>query len=231
MARTPRSNRSDGDQTARQILDAAGPLFASVGFAEATGKAIAERAGVDVASINYHFGGRAGLYEATLVEAHRQLISLGELEALAASPLPAADKLARLLDTILGFALTHAGWPVHLLAREILAPSSHFAVVREGEIEPKLLVVQRILGEITGIPPGDPALLRCMVSIAAPCLMLAVASAGAPGPVQAVRQMRREDLAAHMHTFAMAGLAAVAREWQAAQPKGRTRASRQGSAD
>jgi len=215
--KTPRSNRSDGEQTSRQILEAAGPLFATVGFAEATGKAIAEHAGVDVASINYHFGGRAGLYEATLVEAHRQLISLGELEAIAASALPAADKLARLFDTILGLAFTSAGWPVHLLAREILAPSSHFRVVREGEIEPKLIVVQRILGEATGIPPGDPALLRCMISIAAPCLMLAVAGAGAPGPVQAVRAMSREALSAHMHTFAMAGLAAVAREWQGTQ--------------
>ena len=216
MTRTPRTNRSDGDQTSRQILHAAGPLFAAVGFAEATGKAIAERAGVDVASINYHFGGRAGLYEAALVEAHRQLISLAELEAIGASGHAAADKLGMLIDVLLGVALSHDGWPAHLLAREVLAPSSHFKVVLDSEIAPKVLAVQGILSEATGIPVGDPALLRSMVSIMAPCLMLAVAGSGGgvPGPAQALRQMPKEALSVHLRTFAMGGLAAVVQQRQ-----------------
>lgn len=213
MSKISRTNRSDGDETSRQILNAAGPLFASIGFAEATGKAIAERAGVDVASINYHFGGRAGLYEATLVAAHRQLFTLTELETISTTDCDPADKLGLLIDMLLGVALSPDGWPAQLLAREVLAPSSHFRAVLDSEIEPKVRVVQRIVSTATGIPAGDPALLRCLVSIVAPCLMLAVAgSGGVPGPVLAVRSMPKETLSAHLRTFAMAGLAAVAQE-------------------
>lgn len=214
MTRMKRITRSDGDQTSRDILEAAGPLFAQAGFAETTAKTIAERAGADVASINYHFGGRAQLYQATLLEAHRRLVSLSELEVLAASNQPAMEKFVQLLDILLDVALQPDGWPAHLLAREVLSPSSHFQVVLDAEIEPKLAVVQRILSEATGIPAGDPALLRCIVSVAAPCLMLAVAASGVPGPVRTLRQMSREDLSAHMHIFATAGVAAVAHQWK-----------------
>jgi AcrR family transcriptional regulator len=201
--------RTDGDNTSRRILDAAGPLFAASGFAETTNKAIAQQAGVDLASINYHFGGRGGLYQATLAEAHRQLIKLGDLESIDASGLPAVDKLARLIDVLLGAAFTGDGWPVRLLAREILAPSSYLSVLMNQEIQPKLVIVQRILSHVSGIPPDDPALLRCMISVAAPCLMLVVAGSHVPGPAESIRQMPKNVLARHLYTFAVAGLTAI----------------------
>ncbi|WP_420105428.1 TetR/AcrR family transcriptional regulator [Herbaspirillum huttiense] len=202
--------------TSRRILEAAGPLFAASGFAETTSKAIAEQAGVDLASINYHFGGRGGLYQAALAEAHRQLVKLSDLESIDAAGLPGAEKLARLIDLLLGVAFAGSGWPVRLLAREVLAPSSHMATLMSEEIQPKLVVVQRILAEVSGIPAGDPALLRCMISVAAPCLMLVVAGTGIPGPAQAIRQMPREVLAQHLYTFAIAGLSATGAQWRAA---------------
>jgi AcrR family transcriptional regulator len=211
MTKFQRINRSDGDQTSRQILEAAGPLFARVGLAETTNKAIAECAGIDVALINYHFGGRAGLYESCLIEAHRQLISLKALEMIEASSLAAEEKLARLIDALVAIALASESWPAHLLAREVLSPSSHFQVMLSEEIEPKLVVVQRIFGELTKIPLGDPSLVRCMFSVAAPCLMLAVASNGIPGPAQMLRKMSKEDLSNHLYTFALAGLKGIAR--------------------
>ncbi|WEM95734.1 TetR/AcrR family transcriptional regulator [Telluria mixta] len=212
MTKQERMTRADGDTTSRRILDAAGPLFAASGFAETTNKAIAGQAGVDVASINYHFGGRGGLYQAALAEAHRQLIGLGDLEVIDASGLPATEKLARLIDVLLGAAFAGNGWPARLLAREVLSPSSHLSVLMNEEIQPKLVIVRRILSEVSGIAPGDPALLRCMVSVAAPCLMLVVAGSDVPGPAQAIRQMPREVLARHLYAFAIAGLRAVGRQ-------------------
>ena len=62
--------RADGEVTRSRILEAAGELIALHGFAETPSKAIATQAGVDLASINYHFGSRGGLYQAVLIEAH-----------------------------------------------------------------------------------------------------------------------------------------------------------------
>lgn len=211
MSKPTRGMRADGEQTRSRILEAAGPLFAAHGYAETTSKAIAERAGVDLASINYHFGSRSGLYQAVLAEAHGRVIKLEALRQLADSSLPPADKLKRLIETLIDTALSDGVWHARILARELLAPSSHLKVLLDIEVQPKLAIVARILSEVTGIPLGDPALLRCMVSIAAPGLMLLVAGNGLPGPAQLVRQMPRDEILAHMHRFALAGLEAVGR--------------------
>lgn len=116
---------------------------------------------------------------------------------------------------LVGDAFADAGWPARLLSREVLSPSSHLHTLMTQEIGPKQAVVQHILGDVTGLPSGDPALVRCMVSVAAPCLMLVVAGSGVPGPAREVRQMPKDVLAKHLHTFAMAGLAAIGAERQA----------------
>ena len=56
------------ENSARQkIIDAAGDTFGSQGFKAATIRQICQAAGVNVAAINYHFGGKKELYR-TVVE-------------------------------------------------------------------------------------------------------------------------------------------------------------------
>ncbi len=61
--RQPALRITDGNTTRLHILETAGRLFAAQGFAESTSKEICTRAGTNMAAINYHFGGRDGLYE------------------------------------------------------------------------------------------------------------------------------------------------------------------------
>lgn len=100
------------------------------------------------------------------------------------------------------------GWHNRVCAREILAPSPHFASLIGEGVMPKFRLVADILGDITGIPPGDPALARCVVSIMAPCLMLLVIDRDTPNPFQALLSQPVEELAAHLKRFAVAGLLA-----------------------
>ena len=72
MNKPARGLRSDGEATRTRILEAAGELFATTGYAETSNKAIAAHAQVDLASINYHFGNRSDLYQAVLTEADRK---------------------------------------------------------------------------------------------------------------------------------------------------------------
>jgi AcrR family transcriptional regulator len=57
------------EETRREILRAAGEAFAASGFAGATTRAVAARAGVNVATLHYHFGSKEGLYRAVLQSA------------------------------------------------------------------------------------------------------------------------------------------------------------------
>ncbi len=96
-----RARRSDGNITRESILEAAGELIAEKGFAQTTNKEIAKKASVDLAAINYHFGGRDGLYLAVLTHAHHHYLDGEQLARLAASELPAEDKLGIFLETFL----------------------------------------------------------------------------------------------------------------------------------
>ena len=211
---TPRSPRTDGEATRARLLEAAGQLFSQQGFAETTGKAIAQRAGADLASINYHFGNRNGLYQAVLLEAHRQILDLEDLQRIASSGLSAPQRLHALLTGLVQRAQQPEAWAPRVLARELLAPSSHLQVLLAEAIPPKIIVVAQMLSEISGIPIDDPALLRCLLSVAAPCMMLIVIGRDLPGPLQPVMQGSSQALVSHLHSFAIAGLEAVGKEYR-----------------
>src|SRR4051812_24305730 len=218
-APVPRRRRADGTGTRDRILERAGELFAATGYGETTSKAIATAARVDLASINYHFGSRTGLYQAVLVEAHRRLITLDLLEALERSRQPARVKLERLIEAFVDSALARRGWHSRVLAREIFAPSSNLEALAQQEALPKIKVIMQILSAITGIPIDDPAVSRCLLNVAAPCLMLFVAPADVPGPLQLVLRMPRPALVAHLRQFAFAGLKAIARDYSSVRPQ------------
>jgi len=206
-----REPRSDGEATRARILETAGALFAVSGFAHTTAKAVAKRANVNLASINYHFQSRDGLYRAVLLEAHQRMLNLTELREVAGSELSAADKLKVLIDQLIQQATNKQGWHLDVLAREVLSPSPHYREMTQMAMSPKLTVITRVLSEITRIPLNDPALLRCFLSAVTPCTMLLLAARGAPGPMHDLRQMPPEVITDHLHRFALAGLDAIAR--------------------
>lgn len=211
-SRPQRNPRPDGDATRARIIEAAGELFGDLGFAETTSKAIAARAEVDIASINYHFTNRDGLYESVLAEAHRRLVSIEELDAIIRSNEPAAMRLRRLIELIVARSMGKRGWNAHVLARELLSPTSHLDVLFEDEMPPKFHRVTALFAEITGMPPNDPALVRCAVSTGAPCAVLFLMER-IPNPlVNQLLQMSHETLVDHLHTFAMGGLEAIRRQ-------------------
>lgn len=206
------ARRVDGMATKAKILESAGQLFGARGFGATTSKAVAEHAGVDLASINYHFGSRGGLYEAVLVAAHRRFIALEELNAITALDIPAEKKLRRVIELLAARFTINGHWSGPVLVRELLNQSSHLDVLIEREVPPKLAVVLNILHQITGIPAGDPALVRCFISVMTPCLALYVAQGSKPSRLFSIQP---EAMADHLYRFALAGLKAIAADEKA----------------
>lgn len=207
LSRRKAAQRSDGAATRAKILESAGELFGAQGFGSTTSKAVAKRAGVDLASINYHFGSRDGLYEAVLVDAHRRFIALEELHTIAALEVEPEEKLRRLIQLLAARFASHGHWSGPVLVREMLNQSSHIDVLIEREVPPKLAVVLGILHQITGIPAGDPALVRCFISTMAPCMILYLAQGSKPSRLLRIQP---DAMADHLYRFAIAGLKAMA---------------------
>ncbi|MEZ5705736.1 MAG: CerR family C-terminal domain-containing protein [Burkholderiaceae bacterium] len=215
-----RGSRADGDATLQ--ANTSGPQASCSpppGTAEDHQQGDRALAQVDLASINYHFGNRNGLYQAVLTEAHHRLIDLADLRQLAEGELPPTSKLKVLIEQLVRLATSEPqSWHLRVLAREVLAPTSHLQVLFQNEALPKMVLVKRLLSEITAMPADDPVLTRCLLSVAAPCLMLLVGGRTFPGPMQEIFQMSPEAIASHLYHFALGGLQAIADDHKK-QPK------------
>lgn len=172
-SRGKRAQRSDGRSTRAAILEAAGRVFAERGFAEATGKEICERAGTNGAAVNYYFGGKEGLYEEVLVEAHRQMLSMEDLNRITDSRATPEEKLRILLEHIIHTA-THASdlWGIRIFLRELASPSPFVPKFMETTALPKSRKLRELVGAITGFPTDSPAVQRATALVALPCLGL-----------------------------------------------------------
>src|SRR3954469_8749727 len=113
-------------QTRLRLLEAAAREFAEHGFHHATVRDICKRADANVAAVNYHFGDKEGLYNATLQHWIGEAIE--QFPMLMGVP-EAAPPEARLRGLIRGTLsrMLHAGaagWPGQLMAREMVEPTA-----------------------------------------------------------------------------------------------------------
>ncbi len=102
--------------TRERILEAASEVFADRGFAGATTRAIAARAGVNVATLAWHFGDKQGLYDACLDRMYERLLAIELPEEL---PAERRARVEVFVQTAFRFALANRQ-TVRLLARHVV---------------------------------------------------------------------------------------------------------------
>lgn len=93
MSSTPKAadrRVARGDATRSQILAAAREVLAADGYSGTSTRAVAERAGVQLSLVHYHFGGKRGLLAAVLEYENEQLVE--RQRELYAKEEPLADK-------------------------------------------------------------------------------------------------------------------------------------------
>ncbi|QIE87476.1 TetR/AcrR family transcriptional regulator [Pseudomonas nitroreducens] len=208
-----REARKDGEATRLRILEAAGELCATLGFGETSNKAVAAKAEVDLASINYHFGSRNGLYQAVLGEARRRFLDIADLQRIIQGEQAAPDKLFALTELVVRKAARgRESWHLRVLAAEALAPSSHGQEFLHPEKALKLTLLKQLFSEITGIPPEDPTLVPCILSVTAPWAMLLIGPRGGHGALRDILDMPRPVVVAQLYSFTLAGLQEVGRQ-------------------
>ncbi|WP_105903750.1 TetR/AcrR family transcriptional regulator [Vibrio gangliei] len=217
MNKSKTSSRSDGASTKQRILETAIRLFAQNGLAGTPNKQIAQEAGADLASINYHFGNRSGLYQASLISAHSHLFKLEILQAIDAQPVDSTEKLKLLLDNLCHSANQNQQGYGQLIARELMSPSEHLTVLFNTEVQPKITIVKKIISDISGIPANEPELYPCLLSVAAPCLMMLMSNPNLPTPFVQIGLLERDYLSRHMYSFCLAGLKAAGENYTASQ--------------
>ena len=72
---TQTASQNELTTTRQRLLEAAGQVFAEQGFRAATVRDICQRAGANIAAVNYHFGDKEALYREVITDSARQALA------------------------------------------------------------------------------------------------------------------------------------------------------------
>lgn len=205
-------DKKANSKTRAAIMEAAGKVFAEVGYSKATVRDICREAGANIAAINYHFGDKKGLYLAVLK--HYQEI------AFKAYPpdlgIKETQKPEEKLQVYIRSFLTRImddgrpAWFGRLLAREFTEPTWAFDILVEETIRPSFQLLTEIVAEIMGRSSKERIVRLCSMSIVGQCLYFRhshpVITRLYPGESFGSKQIN--ELTNHISLFSLHGLIA-----------------------
>jgi AcrR family transcriptional regulator len=138
--------------TRRELLDAAGEVFAAAGFRSATVREICQRAGANIAAVNYHFGDKEQLYHAVLKDTYRTAVAKYPADFGLPAKATAEERLRAFVHSFLLRIFSEGPSARHgkLMAREMMEPTGALDEIVREEIRPLAGVLLEIIGELAG---------------------------------------------------------------------------------
>ena len=158
--------------TRQHLLEAAGRVFADVGFRAATVREICERAGANIAAVNYHFGDKEQLYRAVLQETYQSAIKKYPADYGLRENATAEERLRAFVHSLLLRIFSEGPSARHgkLMAREMMEPTGALdAIVRE-DIRPMSSLLVSIVSELLGAGADDATKRLCANSVVSQAL-------------------------------------------------------------
>jgi TetR/AcrR family transcriptional regulator, regulator of cefoperazone and chloramphenicol sensitivity len=201
----------DQDPTKVRLIEAAGEEFAGKGFDATRVRTICDRAGANVAAVNYHFGDKEQLYVETVLDAHRCGMEFGEYDAaVAAGP---AEQLRCFIHHFLTrvLAINHPDdWRHRLMLREMLQPTKASDVLVRESIRPHFERLQQVMREFC--PDADERKLNALsFSVIGQCLHYRMARPVAERLIGSdeFRALDLDFLTDHITSFCLAALGSI----------------------
>ena len=202
------------DATKARLLEAAGEEFAEKGFEKATIRGICDRAGANVAAVNYHFGDKEQLYARAVIEAHRCEMREPEDWRSAVSHIDEPKEqlrqfIAHFLTRVLAIE-EEESWHHTLMLRELLRPTQASETLVREVIRPKFDLLRGFLRKLR--PEADERRLNALAfSVVGQCMHYKMARKLAQRLIGATEfaKLDVDYLTDHITTFSLAGLGVV----------------------
>jgi AcrR family transcriptional regulator len=202
-------------ETRRRLLDAAGEVFADKGFAHATVRKICQKAGANIASVNYHFGDKQKLYAAVFADSHPKADhAFNPADMVDLSP---EDRLREFIRQFMKHLLDPGRPSCHgrLMAREMNEPTGIFDEFLETEVRPRVAMLQNIIRDLAGdLPPR--VIAKCSMSVVGQMLHYHHARPVIKriSPIYADLDQHVEELVDQIARFSIGGIRAIADRYQ-----------------
>ncbi|HEY3131343.1 MAG TPA: CerR family C-terminal domain-containing protein [Acidobacteriota bacterium] len=154
------------DRTRSKLLEAAREVFAERGYYRTTIRQICSHARTNIAAVNYHFGGKLGLYTAVL----RQSVGSAQNEAIhKAFDQDAAPE--EILRQVIRARLNEAcgsdrfNWRFRLMVHELAQPTPAMSRVIDETMRPIYNRLRELVGAIIHLPRDHEKTRLCTHSI------------------------------------------------------------------
>ncbi len=176
------------EETRKRLIEAGVELFGRYSFDGVSTRNLADRAKVNLASIQYYFGSKEGLYLAVaghIVERVRSWIApqISRTDRILTNENPDKEDCFRLLCELLDRILAHAlGDPestrwMGIFLREQIEPTQAFDILYDGIMEPIHRCVCRLTARMLDLPEHDTETKVRSYAVAAPVLMFHISRA------------------------------------------------------
>ena len=194
----------------RRLIAAASEVFARHGFSGTRVREIVRAADVNLASVNYYFGGKEGLYAATLQE----LAAARSAQAPRERADTGEEDLQRQVESILRrYVDIDRNSPLgRILAHESMNPTAYFERLVTDIVRPELERLRASIHAIVGDRMDEATLTRTAMGVMGQCLFYLFAR-GAVERLYPDFLARNgiEGLAKHIVAFSLGGLHGIAR--------------------
>lgn len=196
--------------TKERLLEVATRLFAEHGFGKVTVRAICTGATANVAAVNYHFGGKAGLYEEVLRAAIRVMQTMTDDVKREGEGQPPKQQLRIYVRIFLErVSANRNGWIHQLMMHEMQDPTPGLDLVVAQVITPRVAYLSSIIADMLGCDDRDERVRRCVMSVQSQCLTVMRNPIGQKLGMRAIGPADVPALADHITAFSVAGIVAL----------------------
>ena len=207
-----RGKRAEADlETRERLVEAAAKLFAANGYAKVSVRDICAAASANVAAVNYHFGGKTGLYEQVL----RRAITVMQATTAEAIEAGAGRHPREQLKAYLSIFMRRVfagrdSWIHQMMMRELADPTPALDLVVDEVMRPRMDYLSRVIAALLDAPVTDSRVRLCAVGVQAQCL--AVLRSGFSDRLGMIRvdEQTIDDVADHIARFSLGAIRAVA---------------------
>ena len=207
-----KKQRQDGQQTRQKMLAAASECFALNGFWETTNADICEKAEVNTASVNYHFGSKENLYVQAWKYSFDESIRKHPPDGGVPPQATVEEKFRGRIKSIIERVIDPEACDFDIIHKEMASPTGLLTETIETAIIPIENEFMKDLKELLGSDVSQKELMLCHMSIMSQCFgpMLHLRHIQKKSPVPHPRDLRAdisiEELTEHIIRFSLAGM-------------------------
>lgn len=197
-------------ETRERLIDSATRLFAERGFAKVTVREICQAARANVAAVNYHFGGKTGLYQEIVQSAIRTMHGTTQEIQKAGEGQPPEEQLRIFVRIFLTRVVQARDGLIHrFMAHELNDPTPALDMVIKQVIKPRMAYLGSVVASLIDCRANDPRVEHCVMSVQAQCLVLLNDKIASRFQPFQMTPKRLEQVADHIATFSLAGIRAL----------------------